>query len=93
MPKKVTKRSGSREPFDEEKIRNAIRAAAKEAGFPDDRVEQVVDEVAQSTLDAAAGRDEITTSEIREIILSELDSVEPAVAEAWRSYDKAQGKA
>ena len=40
------------------------------------------------TRQMAEGKEEIATSEIREKILSELDSVESAIAEAWRKYDQ-----
>lgn len=93
MAKEVIKRDGSRESFSEEKIRNSIRAAAQEAGLPEDRISQVVDQVAQTAINAAAQKDEIATTEIREIILRELDTVEPSAADAWRRYDQSQGKA
>jgi hypothetical protein len=35
-------------------------------------------------------KDEVTTLEIKESILSELDIVEPAVSGAWRKYDLEQ---
>lgn len=93
MAKEVIKRDGSREPFSEDKVRNSVRAAAQDAGLPEDRVGKVVDQVSQTALDAAATKDEIATSEIAEIILRELDSVEPSAAAAWRRHDQSQGKA
>ena len=93
MAKEVIKRDGSRETFSEEKIRNAIRAAAQEAGLAEDRIGQIVNQAAQTALNEAATKDEIATSELKEIILRELDSVEPAAATAWRAHDQSAGKA
>ncbi len=92
MANEVIKRDGSREAFSEEKIRNAIRAASQEAGLAEDRVNQLVDQIVQTALQTAAAKNEIATSEIAEIILRELDSVEPAAAAAWRRHDQSAGK-
>ena len=92
MAKEVIKKDGTKEPFDIGKIRNAIVAAVASADLPEERknevVEQVVSKVTQIIVE---GKDEIPTSEIKENILSELDSVEPAVSEAWRKYEQEKG--
>jgi len=93
MANEVIKRDGSHEAFNKEKIRNSIRSAAQDTGLKEDRIGQVVNEVAQSALDIAAKKDEIATSEITKIILRELDRVEPTVASAWRAHDQSAGKA
>jgi len=88
MAQEVTKRDGSTEPFDAEKIRRSIKTAAEEAGLAADRIAEVVEKVGGSVIDFAKSKAEVTTAEIRDRILSELDAVESAVSAAWRTYDK-----
>jgi transcriptional repressor NrdR len=88
MAKEVIKKDGSREPFDPEKIRNSIRKAADKTDLPEERKNEIVEQVAQVAIQMAEEKEEIATSEIREKILSELDSVEPSVSAAWREYEK-----
>ena len=88
MAKFVIKRDGSKQVFDSEKIKRAIQLAAEQAGLEEDRVSEIVNQVAGSAIALADIKEEIATSEIREKILSDLDTVEPAVSAAWRGHDK-----
>ena len=92
MAKEVFKKTGEKEPFDAEKIRKSISLAAEQAGLPEERRNEVVEEVIDTVLQMTEGKEEIATPEIRKKILSELDSLEPSVSEAWRKYDQ-EGKA
>lgn len=92
MANEVTKRDGSRQPFDEGKIRRSIEAAAQEAGLGEERVMELVDQVSRVAIEFANGKEEIATSEIKEKIFSELDKVEPSASEAWRRHYQAKGK-
>ena len=87
----VVKKDGSREPFDPQKIRNSIGAAAQEAGLAEDRRNEVVGQVAATAIEVADQKEEIPTSEIKAKILSELDQVEPSVSAAWRRYEQEKG--
>lgn len=87
MAKEVIKKDGSRETFDSDKIKNAIAAAAMRADLTEERQNEVVEEAAAAVIQLADSKEEITTSELREKTLSELERLEPAVAEAWRGYD------
>ena len=88
----VIKKDGSKEPFDIEKIKKAIELAAKQTDLPEDRVNELVEEVSKAALQVAEGKEEIATAELREKILSELDNLEPSVSEGWRKYDQEKGK-
>ncbi len=88
MAKEVTKKDGIRQPFAPEKIKNSILAAAREADLPEERKNEVAEQVASTIIQLAESQEEITTSELREKTLAELDKVEPSIAEAWRKYDK-----
>jgi len=88
MANEVIKDDGAREPFDAEKIRISIRAAARAAGLAEDKVQELVSEVGESAIDMAEAREVIAASEIRSFILNELDEIDFSVAEAWREYDR-----
>jgi transcriptional regulator NrdR family protein len=88
MAKEVIKKDGTRQPFDAEKIKNAIAAAAVRTDLSEERKREVVEQVVAKVIQMAEEKEEIATSEIRENILSELDDVEPAVSEAWRKYEE-----
>jgi len=88
MAKEVTKKDGIKQPFAAEKIRNSIAAAAQTTDLSEERKNEVVEQVATAVIQMAEGKEEIATSEIKEKILSELDSIEPAISEAWRKHDQ-----
>ena len=91
MAKEVIKKDGTKEPFDAGKIRNAIAGAAAMTDLPEEKKNEVVEQVASKVIQIAESKDEIATSEIRQNILSELDSVEPAVSAAWRKHAQEKG--
>ena len=88
MAKEVTKKDGIKQPFAAEKIRNSIAAAAQRTDLSEERKNEVAEQVATAVIQMAEGKEEIATSEIKEKILSELDSIEPAISEAWRKHDQ-----
>jgi transcriptional repressor NrdR len=90
MATQVIKRDGSKQPFDPEKIKRAIEGAAREAGVPDDKVLQVATEVSNVVMERTGAQEEIATSELKSIILEELDRVEPSVSAAWRTYESSK---
>jgi ribonucleoside-triphosphate reductase len=92
MAQQVIKRDGTKEPFDAEKIRKAVESAAGRTGLAPERIAEVVNQVSDAVLQFAGEKEEITTSELREKALAELDVVEPSVAESWRKYDQERGR-
>ena len=87
MAKEVIKKDGLKQPFDAEKIKNSVRAAASQTGLLEERTDEVVEQVTAAVVSIVDIKEEITSSEIKENVLSELDNVEPSVSEAWRKYD------
>ena len=87
MATQVIKNNGSKQPFDAEKIKRAIEGAAREANLPDDKVSQLAAEVSGTVIGQISAQEEIATSEIKSMILNELDRVEPSVSAAWRTYE------
>ena len=92
MAQQVVKRDGTKEPFDVEKIKKAIKSAAGRAGLAPERVSELAAQVSDVVLQFAADKEEVASSELREKALAELDKVEPSVAESWRKYDEEQGR-
>lgn len=90
MIKLVTKKDGTKEPFDAEKIRKAIAAAASQSSLSPEEQTRVVGQVQTAVMENLGSKEEVTSTEIKENILSELDIHAPAVSAAWREYE--QGK-
>ena len=90
----VIKRGGVKEPFDVEKLRGSIRVNAHEAALEaaEERINDLVDRISSVVIRDLEGKKEISSVEIKEKILSELDIVDPAVAKAWKRYDREKGK-
>jgi transcriptional regulator NrdR family protein len=88
MASEVTKRDGSKEPVNGEKLRKSIQMAAQDAGLAPERAQQVVEAVSASAMELITGKDEVSTTEIREKILTELDAMESSVSAAWRKHDQ-----
>jgi len=86
MAKFVIKKDGEKEPFDAEKIKKSITVAASGANLSEKQIKKVVKKVSKAAIKLAKKKEEITTTEIKEKILSELDALEPSVSEAWRKY-------
>lgn len=88
MANEVIKKDGSKEPFNAEKVRNAIIAAGEETGLSEERIEKAADQVTAFVVQLVEASSEITTAEIRAKVLSALDTFEPDISEAWRKYDR-----
>jgi len=78
MPKFVIKKDGRKEEFIPEKI---VVAAIKSGATP-----EIARNIAKKV--EAIDKEEIESKEIREIVLHELESVNPKWQERWLSYDK-----
>ena len=91
MAKFVLKKDSTKAPFDLEKLKKAINAAAYESGLSYDESESLAGEIAESATVSFQGQEEISSDAIRERILEELDDKYPAVAESWRKYESEKG--
>jgi len=88
MPQKVQKREGFEEEFRVEKLRNSLEKAAREAGYPEDKIFQVVEEISGYVLESIADLESADTQSMRDLILNKLDELYPEVSQAWRKYDR-----
>ncbi len=84
----VVKKDGTKEPFDAEKIKKAIAAAAQRTDLSEERKNEIVEQVSAAVIQIAGTKKEIATSEIGENIRSQLNSAEPSVAAFWISYEE-----
>ena len=87
----VIKKDGTKQPFDIEKVKKSVAAAADQANIEEEKKNEAIERVSTAVSQLAEGKEEITTIEIKERILSELDSVEPRVSESWRKYEAEKG--
>ncbi len=88
MPNKVLKRDGQEEEFQLSKLRTSLEKAARAAGYPEDRVFQVVEEISAYVLESVSDVETVPTQSMRTLILNKLDEVYPEVSAAWRQYDR-----
>jgi transcriptional regulator NrdR family protein len=87
MITQVIKKDGKKEPFDVEKIKQNIIAASKEAGLEEAKQKEIAETVSDKVLKTFQEQAEVTHTEIRDLILKELDISAPVVAETWRKYE------
>ena len=73
-----------------QKIKKVVSAAAMQANLSEEETTQLAGQISNTIAQSTMGREEIPSAEIKEMILNELDTVNPSVAEAWRNYE--QGK-
>ncbi len=88
----VVKKDGTKVAFDINKIKNAIAKAAQSTDLDQAAQEKVREWVANNVAGALASREEVSTIEIRDMVLAELDKMEPKVSAAWRAYDSQKAK-
>lgn len=88
MVSKVLKRDGREEDFQVEKLKASVEKAAREAGYPDDRVFEVVEEVSSYIMENVQNLERADTQSMRTLILNHLDELYPEVSAAWRKYDR-----
>ena len=88
MANEIIKKGGVKEMFEPDKIRRSITKAIERVNMPEERKEQIVEEVSGIVISNLKERGDVESSEIRESILSELDRVAPIVSNAWREYEQ-----
>jgi len=79
----VTKSDGRKEPFQPGRLRAAIAAAAGRTDVPMDRCVTAVLRASSRTARAVASRENISTHELRELVLRHLSRAEPRVAQSF----------
>ena len=88
----VIKKSGEKALFDEEKVRNSIASAARAVHISEEKINMTADRILGEIRQWVAAQDRVTTSEIKQKVLNQLDTIEPEIAESWRTYDRDRNK-
>lgn len=91
MATSVIKKDGSKQPFDEGKIRRSVELACQDAGLDEEKTSEAVEKVLPPVLETAGAKDEIATSEIADAVLAGLETAEPTAAEAWKKHVQSKG--
>jgi transcriptional regulator NrdR family protein len=86
MANQVVKKDGSKEPFDVEKIKRGVRLAGQQAGLDEIKQNELAEKIAAKIVEILKDKEEVTTIEIRDKILGELDIYAPSVSTAWRDH-------
>lgn len=87
----VIKRNGKKEPFRPQKLRKSIESAVSDSGSTITKQMKAIEHATQDAENLAKNRNEISTQELRNEIVNDLESDAPEVAQAWRNYEKQHG--
>jgi transcriptional regulator NrdR family protein len=86
MVTQVIKSTGEKVPFSAKKIIGAITRAAKDAKLSPEEINKIVTEVSNKAIQFAEAKEKVLSSEIRDVVLGELDVIAPAVSAEWRRF-------
>jgi len=92
MAIKVIKKDGSKEAFGIEKIKRNIVAASQAAGIEEAKQKEIAETVSDKVMKTLQEQMEVTSMEVRDQILKELDLSAPIVADHWRKYESDKKK-
>ncbi len=87
MAKFVTKKDGTKFPFDPAKIKASVVAACLDTELSNAEADKISVEIFDLVSGALKDIDEVPTTEVRDKVLAELDMLHPNIAEAWRRYE------
>jgi len=87
MIKKVIKKSGKKQKFSQKKLERSIKLAAKQARLSLQTQKVILEKTLNKALSYLDSFDEVTTAQIRDLVLQQLNSMNKAVVKAWLSYE------
>ena len=88
----VIKRNGQKERFKPQKLRKSIENAVSDAGSTLTKQMKAIEHATQDAENIAMNRNEISSKELRNEIVNDLESDAPEIAQSWRNYEKQHGK-
>jgi len=88
----VIKSTGKKEPFKPEKVRKSIENAITDSGSTLTKQMKAIEHATHDAENLARGRNEISTKDLRNEIVNDLESDAPEAAQAWRNYEKQHQK-
>jgi transcriptional regulator NrdR family protein len=83
---RVIKKGGKREEFNLNKVKKSLISAVERAKLPQEKKNELVEEITKKILDFLKGKKEVFTAEIEAKILLELEENCPEAAKLWREY-------
>ena len=87
----VIKRNGKKEPFKPQKLRKSIESAVSDSGSTVTQQMRAIEHATQDAENLAKERNEISSKELRNEVVNDLESEAPQVAQAWRNYERQHG--
>ena len=91
----VIKRNGKKEPFSEQKVKNSVESAVRDAGYRTHAKKRLINKTLTDVNQAVQGKDEISSAKIRNIVINDLeqewDENQVSAANAWRNYELKHG--
>jgi len=84
----VIKKDGAKVPFELEKVKASIAAACDDAEIEEGKKGEIVEKVSAAVMMGLEGKDEVSSSEIKEKAMAELEVVAPEAAQAWKTYEE-----
>jgi len=87
----VIKRNGKKEPFKPQKLRKSVENAVSDAGFTITNKMKAIEHATEDAESLAMERNEVSSKELRNEIVNDLESDAPQVAQAWKNYEKQHG--
>jgi transcriptional repressor NrdR len=83
----VIKKDGKKEPFNIGKIMISIQKAALDAGLPASLISAKARQISEKINAWSKTKTVIETSEIRSLVLSEMEKKDQEIAGSWRRFD------
>jgi len=91
----VILRNGKKEEFSEEKLRNSIESAIKDASLDLDDHKELINNTMDHVNEMVQGKDEVGADEIRDVLIRDFEEHwvgdRIPVAAAWRNYELKHG--
>ncbi len=87
----VIKSNGKKEQFKPQKLRKSIENAITDAGYTITDQMGTIEQATQDVENMAMDRNEISSREIRNEVVNDLESNAPKAAHSWRNYERQHG--
>ena len=91
----VIKLNGKKERFSEEKVKNSIESAIKDAGLNINAKKKLIDNTLNDVNELVGNKKEVTAEDIRRVIIDDFEhdweGDQVPVAQAWRNYELKHG--
>ena len=84
----VIKKKGSKETFSNEKIKESIRKAVRDAGLKVEDKNDMINKISLEVTNLVMKQNEIKSADIRKMVIDRLKKADARVAKSWENYEK-----